>query len=112
MAAPSVSVGRMIDTAGNFLLRKMVGSGMMRLVWKSASSGFEFIPFVQAASTGRLSGGLTAGQQSAAHSCHTGSADTLFEETTATRLAVLRITFVTHRDSPLSPGAPSQFAPA
>ena len=32
IAAPSVSVGRMIETGGNFRLRKMVGSGMIRLV--------------------------------------------------------------------------------
>src|SRR5205823_8650959 len=36
IAAPFVSVGRMIETTGNFLLRKMVGSGMIRLVWKSS----------------------------------------------------------------------------
>src|SRR5207253_9700840 len=36
MAAPTVAVGRMIDTAGNVRLRKAVGSGMIRLVWKSS----------------------------------------------------------------------------
>src|SRR6266571_180872 len=35
IAAPCVSVGRMIETGGNLRLRKMVGSGMIRLVWKS-----------------------------------------------------------------------------
>src|SRR5437879_3345290 len=35
IAAPCVSVGRMIETAGNVRLRKTVGSGMIRLVWKS-----------------------------------------------------------------------------
>jgi hypothetical protein len=32
---PCIWVGRMIETAGNLRLRKMVGSGMIRLVWKS-----------------------------------------------------------------------------
>src|SRR5207248_11218551 len=36
MAAPSVAVGRMIETGGNLRLRKTVGSGMIRLVWKSS----------------------------------------------------------------------------
>src|SRR5258706_12625059 len=36
MAAPFVSVGRMIEQTGNMRLRKMVGSGMIRLVWKSS----------------------------------------------------------------------------
>src|SRR3974377_1588519 len=35
MAAPFVAVGRMIETGGNFRLRKIVGSGMIRLVWES-----------------------------------------------------------------------------
>jgi hypothetical protein len=38
MAAPSVSVGRMIETIGNLRLRKIVGSGMIRLVWVSSPS--------------------------------------------------------------------------
>ena len=33
IAAPRVSVGRMIETIGNVRLRNMVGSGMIRLVW-------------------------------------------------------------------------------
>src|ERR1700722_9069515 len=33
VAAPFVSVGRMIDTLGRFRLRNGHGSGMMRLVW-------------------------------------------------------------------------------
>src|SRR5258708_11818541 len=36
IAAPCVSVGRMIETTGNLRLRKIVGSGMIRLVWKSS----------------------------------------------------------------------------
>ena len=36
IAAPWVSVGRMIEQTGNFRLRKTVGSGMIRLVWKSS----------------------------------------------------------------------------
>jgi len=34
IAAPSVSLGRMIEHTGNFRLRKGHGSGMIRLVWK------------------------------------------------------------------------------
>ena len=34
MAAPAVSVGRMIEHGGNCRLRNVVGSGMIRLVWK------------------------------------------------------------------------------
>jgi hypothetical protein len=33
---PPIWVGRMIETGGNFWLRKTVGSGMIRLVWKSS----------------------------------------------------------------------------
>ena len=33
---PPGSVGRMIETGGNLRLRKTVGSGMIRLVWKSS----------------------------------------------------------------------------
>src|SRR6202795_2195299 len=36
MAAPLVWVGRMIETGGSFRLRNAVGSGMIRLVWKSS----------------------------------------------------------------------------
>ena len=32
---PAIPVGRMIETAGNLRLRKMVGSGMIKLVWNS-----------------------------------------------------------------------------
>src|ERR1017187_10073094 len=43
MAAPLVAVGRMIEHGGSFRLRKAVGSGMIRLVWKSSPpSGGEF----------------------------------------------------------------------
>src|SRR5437762_6810277 len=35
IAAPSVWVGRMIEQTGNLRSRKMVGSGMIRLVWRS-----------------------------------------------------------------------------
>jgi hypothetical protein len=38
MAVPSVSVGRMIETIGNLRSRKIVGSGMIRLVWVSSPS--------------------------------------------------------------------------
>ena len=40
-AAPSVSVGRMIEQVGNLRLRKMVGSGMIRLVWSQFAVGVE-----------------------------------------------------------------------
>src|SRR6266566_6401503 len=33
---PAIRVGRMIETAGNLRLRKIVGSGMIRLVWNSS----------------------------------------------------------------------------
>lgn len=33
---PAILVGRMIETGGNLRLRKMVGSGMIRLVWVSS----------------------------------------------------------------------------
>src|SRR5579885_3513109 len=36
IAAPVVLVGRTMETGGNLRLRKMVGSGMIRLVWKSS----------------------------------------------------------------------------
>ena len=36
VAAPFVSVGRMIEQTRNFRSRNMVGSGMIRLVWKSS----------------------------------------------------------------------------
>ena len=36
IAAPSVLVGRMIEQTGNFRSRNTVGSGMIRLVWKSS----------------------------------------------------------------------------
>src|ERR1700675_2321630 len=36
MAAPLVWVGRMMETGGSFRLRNAVGSGMIRLVWKSS----------------------------------------------------------------------------
>src|SRR5258706_16255695 len=36
MAAPLVWVGRMIEHAGSFRLMNAVGSGMIRLVWKSS----------------------------------------------------------------------------
>src|SRR5712664_4009557 len=36
MAAPFVPVGRIMEHAGSFLLRNTVGSGMIRLVWKSS----------------------------------------------------------------------------
>ena len=35
-STPRISVGRMIETAGNLRLRKTVGSGMIRLVWMSS----------------------------------------------------------------------------
>jgi hypothetical protein len=34
MAAPIVSVGRMIETLWYLRLRKIAGPGMIRLVWK------------------------------------------------------------------------------
>src|SRR5208337_1104652 len=43
IAAPFVAVGRMIEHAGSCLLRNTVGSGMIRLVWKSSPpNGEEF----------------------------------------------------------------------
>src|SRR5882757_5110554 len=42
MAAPFVSVGRMIEHTGNFRLRNGQGSGMIRLVWKSSPPGAVF----------------------------------------------------------------------
>src|SRR6202521_3897254 len=43
MAAPLVWVERMIEHAGSFRLRNAVGSGMIRLVWKSSPpNGGEF----------------------------------------------------------------------
>src|SRR5258708_7843190 len=39
MAAPFVSVGRMIETGGNVRRRKMVGSGMIRLLWTASGAG-------------------------------------------------------------------------
>jgi len=36
MAAPFVSVGRMMEHTGNIRLRNSQGSGMIRLVWKSS----------------------------------------------------------------------------
>src|SRR5215216_2271498 len=59
MAAPFVLVGRMIETAGKLRLRKMVGSGMTRLVWKSSLGVLELRsgnvkPFV-----GSVSGGAS-----------------------------------------------------
>ena len=40
IAAAAVSVGRMIETIGNLRSRKIVGSGMIRLVWVSSPSAF------------------------------------------------------------------------
>ena len=45
IAAPFVSVGRMIEQTGNMRLRKMVGSGMIRLVWKSSPPKGEALRF-------------------------------------------------------------------
>ena len=43
MAMPSVSVGRMIEQTGRFLLMNGHGSGMIRLVWNSSPpNGAEF----------------------------------------------------------------------
>src|ERR1700746_2892034 len=43
IAAPSVLVGRMIETIGRLLSRNGHGSGMIRLVWKSSPpNGGEF----------------------------------------------------------------------
>src|SRR5712664_452449 len=36
VAAPVVLVGRMMEHAGRLLLKNMVGSGMIRFVWKSS----------------------------------------------------------------------------
>src|ERR1700721_1181487 len=38
IAPPAVSVGRMMETMPNFLFRKNVGSGMIRLVWNSSAT--------------------------------------------------------------------------
>ena len=43
IAASLASVPRMIETAGKVRFRKTVGSGIIKLVWKSSPpSGFEF----------------------------------------------------------------------
>ena len=36
IAAPFVAVGRTIEHVGSFRLKKIVGSGMIRLVWNSS----------------------------------------------------------------------------
>ena len=60
MAAPFVSVGRIIEQTGNLRLRKTVGSGMIRLVEKSSPSNGGALrsgntnPFVGSVSGGAL----------------------------------------------------------
>src|SRR5919108_5615887 len=64
--APTVAVGRMIETAGNLRLRKMVGSGMIRLVWKSCPPNGAALRF---GNTNPVLGSFRAGALPAL-SCH------------------------------------------
>src|SRR5437660_1642592 len=57
IAAPRVSVGRMIEQIGNRRRRKIVGSGMIRLVWVSSPSALrsgKTKPFVGSVRGGAL----------------------------------------------------------
>jgi len=55
---PPGSVGRIIETTGNLRLRKTVGSGMIRLVWKSSPPKGEALRF---GNTNPLMGSVSAG---------------------------------------------------